>query len=101
MDSNYGASDAPEIRSRKLRNALAIVLLVVTSYEMGLSHSRSEKRISEYTALKAQYDRIESECSTLRTQYTELQSEYSALRAEYSRFERQSSNTATKPAKKM
>jgi chromosome segregation ATPase len=100
MDSTYGTSNAPETRSRKIRNALAIVLLVIASYQMGLSRARFERRISEYSALKAQYDRIEAEYSSLKRQYDGLQSEYSALRDEYSRSQQQNPKVTKMPHEK-
>lgn len=90
----------------KIRIVLSLVLLAVISYEMGLSHARSERNKGEYSALKAQYDRIETENSALRAQYDRVLTEYSAsktqcaetltkysaLMAQYERIEAQRTN---------
>ena len=85
---------------KKTRNVITIVLLVVTSYEIGLGHGRSERRISEYSALKAQYDRIETEYYSLRTQYQGMETQYSALKAQYDRIETQKLRTAVNEPKR-
>src|ERR1700732_3738075 len=53
----------------KLRILLGAVLLVVISYQLGLGHARSERRVSQYSAVKAQYDRIQTQSSSLKAQY--------------------------------
>ncbi len=91
----------------KIRILLVLGLLVALSYEMGISHARSEHSAGEYSALRAQYDRIETENSALRDQYdrvltvysaskTECSAtltEYAALKAQYERMESQKGKT--------
>lgn len=71
----------------KARNIIGIVLLVVTSYELGLGRGRSEKSMGEYSALKAQYGQIEKEYSALRQEYDRIETEYSALKSQYNGME--------------
>jgi hypothetical protein len=52
----------------KIRIVIGLVLLAGISYEMGLAHARSERNTGEYSALRAQYDRVLAEYSTSKTQ---------------------------------
>jgi septal ring factor EnvC (AmiA/AmiB activator) len=76
----------------KLRILLGAVLLVVISYQLGLGHARSERRVSEYSAVKAQYDRIETQYTALKTEYDRLETQYSALMAQHGRTQTQYSS---------
>ena len=92
----------------KIRMVIGLVLLAAISYGMGLSHARTERSRGEYSALRVQYDRIETENSALRaqydrvlteysaskTQYSETLTKYSALMAHYERIEAQRSNAS-------
>jgi septal ring factor EnvC (AmiA/AmiB activator) len=71
----------------KTRNVIALALLVVISYAMGLGHARSEKSAGEYSALKAEYDRTEKEYTALKAQYERTETQYAALKAQYERVE--------------
>jgi septal ring factor EnvC (AmiA/AmiB activator) len=73
----------------KTRNAIGIALLVVVSYEMGLGHARSERSAGEYSALKAQYNQIETEYAALKTQYNQIETQDLALKAQYEQTETQ------------
>jgi len=84
----------------KARNVFAVVLLVVSAYQMGLSRGRYEKKVSDYSALKTQYDRIEAEYSTLKTEYETMQAEYAALRTQYEGFQKQQARAMTNQPKK-
>jgi flagellar capping protein FliD len=85
---------------KKMRNMFAVVLVVVTAYQMGLSNGRYEKKLNDYAALKAQYGRIEAQYSTLKTQYDTMQSEYAALSAQYEAFQKRGSRPlANAPAR--
>jgi len=68
----------------KLRIVIGLALLGAISYETGVSHARSERKRGEYSALRAQYDRIETENSALRTQYDRVLTEYSASKTQCS-----------------
>lgn len=81
-----------ERMQEKLRIMLGAVLLVVISYQLGLNHARSERRVSEYSAVKAQYDRIEMQYTALKTEYDRLETQYSALIAEHDRTQTQYSS---------
>ena len=92
----------------KIRIVIGLALLAAISYEMGVRHARSERTMGEYSALRAQYDGIETENSALRaqydrvlteysvskTQYSETLTKYSALMAQYERIEAQRSNAS-------
>lgn len=67
-----------------IRIVIGFVLLAAISYELGISHARSERNMSEYSALRAQYDRIETENSALRAQYDRVLTEYSTSKAQCS-----------------
>lgn len=73
----------------RLRIVIILALVATTSYEMGLSHARSERSAGEYSALRTQYDRIE-------TQSTELRAQYDRVLAGYSESKTQCSETLTK-----
>ena len=68
----------------KIRIVIGLALLAAISYEMGVGHARSESTTGEYSALRAQYDRIETENSALRAQYDRVLTEYSASKTQYS-----------------
>ena len=68
---------------RRIGTFSAVVLLVLASYHLG----RSDKRMSDYSTLKAQYDRLETEYSALRVQYERNATEYPALKEQYERME--------------
>jgi predicted nuclease with TOPRIM domain len=68
---------------RKIGTFIAVVFLVVASYNLG----RSDKRMRDYSALKAQYDRLESEYSALKVEYERNATEYPALKEQYERME--------------
>jgi hypothetical protein len=67
-------------------NVIGIVLLVLTSYEMGVGQARYKKRASEYFALTAQYNRIKTEYSALKAQHARIEVECSALKTQYDRI---------------
>ena len=66
----------------KIRNVIGLVLLAAISYEMGVAHARSERSKGEYSALKAQYDRVLTESSALRAQYDQVLTAYSASKTQ-------------------
>ena len=68
----------------KIRMVIGLVLLAAISYGMGLSHARTERNRGEYSALRVQYDRIETENSALRAQYDRALTEYSASKTQCS-----------------
>jgi chromosome segregation ATPase len=95
----------------RMRNMVGIGLLMFVCYQAGLAHGRGDKAMNQYTALKAQYQRIEAEYSSLKTQYDGLvpqyaamrercentAAEYVALKAQYDRIEaRRAGNMANK-----
>lgn len=61
----------------KLRIVIILALVAAISYEMGVSHARSERSAGEYSALSTQYDRIETQNTALRAQYDRVLAEYS------------------------
>ena len=68
---------------RRIGTFMFLVFLVAASYHLG----RSDKRMSDYSALKAQYDRLEVEYSALKVQYDRDAKEYPALKEQYERME--------------
>src|SRR3982074_1168278 len=68
----------------KIRTVISLASLAEISYEIGLGHARSERNAGEYSALRAQYDRIETENSALRAQYDRALTEYSASKTQCS-----------------
>ena len=68
---------------RRIGTFIFLVFLVAASYHLG----RSDKRMSDYSALKAQYDRLESEYSALKVQYDRNATEYPVLKEQYERME--------------
>jgi len=101
MTTYYGDSEKGDTDVWKMaRNAVAIVLLCMTAYHMGLSRGRYDKRMSEYSALKAQYDRIEGEYSACKTECEKTRAEYSVLRDQYDKFQRERARVVTNQPKK-
>jgi hypothetical protein len=79
----------------RARSVFAVVLLALTAYQMGLSKGRYEKKLNDYSSLKAQYGRIEAQYSTLKTQYDSMQAEYAALSAQYEAFQKRGTRPPT------
>ena len=101
MTTYYGDSEKGDTDVWKMaRNALAIVLLCVTAYQMGLSRGRYNKRVSEYSGLKAQYDQILGEYSACKTECEKTRAEYSVLRDQYDKFQRQRTAVVANQPKK-
>lgn len=101
MTTSYGDNEKGDTGVWKTaRNVLAIALLCVSAYQMGLSRGRYDNRVSEYSALKTQYDRIEGEYSACKAEYEKTRAEYSGLRDQCEKFQRQGTGAATSQLKK-
>jgi len=88
---------------RKLGRIAGVLLLLFTSYMLGLARGRTEKSRSEYDGLRAQYQQLEQRYSGLKLQYDQIlaqypalhdqyqqmQAQYASLRAQYDRIEKQ------------
>jgi predicted nuclease with TOPRIM domain len=105
MTTDYESNNKVNTAWEKTANLVGVGLLMVLSYQAGLAHGRGDKTMGQYVALKAQYQRIETEYSELKAQYDRIEPEYStmktqcdktvtqyaALKAQYDRIEGQRS----------
>jgi hypothetical protein len=81
QSEKFGSSRAGRI--------FGIMLLVLASYLFGLAHGRSERRMSDYAALHAQYDQLGRRYSELKLEYDQILRDYPVLSAQYRQMEAQ------------
>lgn len=89
MATDYESNNKVSSGWEGARNLIGVGLLMVLSYQMGVGHGRSAKTLGEYSALRTQYQRIETEYSTLKAEYDRIEPQYAALRDEYKKTETQ------------
>lgn len=76
-----------DLANRRISKIIGVVLLVLTSYLIGLARGRTDKRAADYAALRAQYEQLDRNYSDLKVQYNEILREYPILRAQYQKME--------------
>jgi len=99
MATNDGSSEDKGVAS-KVRVLGGLVLLAVISYELGVSHGRAERSAGEYaelktqySALKAEYERDFTQYSAMKSQYDQTLDQYATLKAQYDRIEAKTKKT--------
>jgi len=80
MATDYESNNRVNTAWERTANLIGVGLLMVLSYQAGLARGRGDKTMGQYTALKAQYDRIETEYSSLKARYDGLAPQYAAMR---------------------
>lgn len=87
MITDYERNQTANEKRVRALSVIGVGLLMLMSYQMGLSRGRSEKSADQYTSVSAQYQRLEGEYAEMRERCEKTAAQYSVLKAQYDRIE--------------
>ena len=93
MTTDFERNEQANERRWRAMSVVGVGILMMMSYQMGLSRGRSDKSMGQYAAVSAQYQRLEIEHADMRDRCEKTATQYSMLKAQYDRIEAQRAGT--------